>query len=102
MLHFTQEFYRVSETPTIVGLDDTSFNTAIDTALTRSEIRDTLAVQSATSAKSASPGPLVNERKWKEWETRFENYLSTILGANGVPLSYVIRENDNPRPIRAI
>ena len=96
MLHFVHDFHRVSESPTIVGLTDVTFSAAIDTALTRADVRHTLTVQSDTSAKNASPGPLINERKWKEWETKFENYLSTMIGSNGVPLSYIIRENDNP------
>ena len=44
-------------------------------------------------SKEASPGPLVSETKWNEWEPAFENYLSNIMGFNGVPLSYVIRDN---------
>ena len=96
MLHFIQDSSRVSETPTIVGLTSITFNSAIETALARADIRETLIDQTSTSAKAASPGPLINKRKWKEWETKFENYLSTIIGSNGVPLSYVIRENDNP------
>ena len=96
MLHFVQDFYRVSETPSIVGLKKNQFQQALSLSATRSEVRDTLKSQSSTSAKEASPGPLVNERKWKEWETKFDNYLSTLIGSNGVPLSYVIRTNDTP------
>ena len=96
MLYFVQDFYRVSETPTIVGLNNNTFNTVLETALARADVRETLMDQSDTSVKQASPGPLMNERKWKEWETKFENYLSTIIGSNGVPLSYVIGDNDNP------
>ena len=96
MLHFVQDFYRVSLTPSIVGMTKTDFQQALSVASTRSEVRDNLRSQSATSAKEATPGPLVNERKWKEWETKFDNYLSTLIGSNGVPLSYVIRTNDDP------
>ena len=96
MLHFVHDFYRVSETPSIVGMTKTDFQTALAVAATRAEVRDTLKSQSPTSAKEASPGPLINERKWKEWETKFDNYLSTLIGSNGVPLSYVIRTNDAP------
>ena len=28
------------------------------------------------------------------WEAKFVNYLSVLVGVNDVPLSYVIREND--------
>ena len=96
MLHFVHDFYRVSENPTIVGLNNATFSTALETTLSRADVRQALIDQSDTSSKQASPGPLVNKRKWKEWETKFENYLSTIIGSNGVPLSYVIRANDLP------
>ena len=36
-------------------------------------------------------------RQWADWEPAFTNYLSTIPGVYGVPLSYVIHENDNPQ-----
>ena len=51
---------------------------------------------SGVKSKEASPGPLESESKWHEWENKFENYLSTLLGVDKVPLSYVIRENDAP------
>ena len=47
-------------------------------------------------SREASPGNLENERKWAPWEPGLTNYLSCIPGSNGVPLSYVIRENDDP------
>ena len=46
--------------------------------------------------KEASPGNLVSEAKWHEWEPAFENYLSSAFGVDGVPLSYIIRANDDP------
>ena len=50
--------------------------------------------KSDVKAKEASPGPLVSEKKWTDWEPKFANYLSTITGMNGVPLPYIIRDND--------
>ena len=47
-------------------------------------------------AKESTPGPLVSENKWLNWKPKFRNYLSTVLGMNGTPLSYVICENDAP------
>ena len=96
MLHFVQDFYRVSETPTIVGLNDNTFAAALETALTRADVCTALINQSDISAKQASPGPLMNKRSWKEWETKFDNYLSTIIGLNSVPISHVIRLNNDP------
>ena len=91
-----QDFRRVSATPTIVGLNEHTFKSQLSRALDRSVIRKTLADQKSTAASEASPGPLENERKWKQWEEKFTNYLSLHLGSNGVPLSYVICTNDDP------
>jgi hypothetical protein len=43
-------------------------------------------------SKAADPGKFKDEQEWPEWEPTFANYLSTIPGMNGMPLSYVIRE----------
>ena len=37
-----------------------------------------------------------DEKKWPDWEPSFVNYLSMIPSVRGVPLSYVVRENDAP------
>jgi len=96
LAHWVQDFYRVSNTPSIEGLSQVTFSTQLERALDRQRARERLIDQSSISAKAASPGLLENERKWKEWETRFDNYLSTLIGVNGIPLSYVTRENEIP------
>jgi hypothetical protein len=48
--------------------------------------------QSDTVSKAADPGKFKDKRKWPEWEPSIVNYLSTIQGVNGVPLSYVVRD----------
>jgi hypothetical protein len=92
--HWVQDFYRVSDTPTIVGLNETTFKAALRTAESRDKIRITLRKNPIPS--DASPGPLDKESKWKEWEEKFLNYLRLHLGSSGIPLSYVVRENDDP------
>ena len=92
--NWTQDFYRVSEVPTIVSLNETAFKSQLRRAEIRNQIRKTLISNAVTNV--ASPGPLEKESKWKEWEEKFTNYLRLHLGANGIPLSYVIRENDDP------
>ena len=94
VIHWVQDFYRVSDTPTIVDLNETTFKAALRTAESRDKIRATLRKNDIPS--DASPGPLEREAKWKEWEEKFLNYLRLHLGSSGVPLSYVVRENDNP------
>ena len=94
LIHWTQDFYRVSDVPTIVDLDEITFKAALRTAESRSKIRTTL--KENKIPVDASPGLLEREAKWKEWEEQFVNYLRLHLGSSGVPLSYVIRENEAP------
>ena len=94
LVHWSQDFHRVSNTPTIVGLSEVTFKQALRTSESRDKIRSTLKGNDIPS--DASPGPLERESKWKEWEEKFENYLRLHLGSSGIPLSYVIRSNDNP------
>jgi hypothetical protein len=94
ILHWVQDFYRVSATPTIVDLNETTFKAALRTAESRDKIRNTLRKNNIPS--DASPGPLEKESKWKEWEEKFLNYLRLHLGSSGIPLSYVVRDNDDP------
>ena len=46
----------------------------------------------------SSPGPLVKESKWKEWEEKFVNHLCLHSSANGIPLSYAIIRANNDDP----
>ena len=48
-----------------------------------------------TKDKEASMGPLESDNEWKDWYPKFTNDLSTLIGVNKIPLSYVVRENDN-------
>ena len=94
--HWVTDFYRISNVPHVGGLNEAQFWTALQRAIARSEVRTNIKEHSSTAADAASPGPLESERKWKNWEEKFINYLYTQIGAFGVPLSYVIRENDAP------
>ena len=96
LVHWVQDFYRISEEPTIVGLNAKSFREALIDAITRSNVRQTLKDNSETAAKVANPGPLKSEKKWREWEEKFINYLTCIPGVNGIPIVYVIRSNEEP------
>ena len=95
-IYWVHDFYRVSDSPSIIGLSERSFKSQLQRALTRAIIRKNLISQTASTAEAASPGPLIKESQWKEWEEKFCNYAKAHIGAAGVPLSYVIRENDDP------
>ena len=78
------------------NLNQSEFRDQLLHALARAEIRSNIKSGASTAAEAATPGPLESEKEWKQWEERFTNYAQAQLGSNGVPLSYVIRENDAP------
>ena len=96
LINFIQDFRRTSRDPTIDGMERADFEIALETAMNRAMIRKSLIDQSDIKSKEATPGPLVSESKWIEWESKFVNYLSVQIGTAGVPLAYVVRENDDP------
>lgn len=99
LVHWVQDFARIGETPSLNGIEDAaSFRVVLDTASYRADVRKVEKDQSDTVSKAADPGKFKNERKWPEWEPAFVNYLSTLPGVNGVPLSYVVREKEVPDP----
>ena len=96
LTHWVEDFFRISARPTITGLTELQFKQQLERALARATIRENIKDQTSTAAASATPGPLESERKWKVWEDKFVNYTRIHLGANGVPLAYVIRPNEAP------
>jgi hypothetical protein len=49
-----------------------------------------------TNFKAADPGKFKKERNWPEWSKVFTSFRSVIPGVNGLSLSYVIQENQEP------
>ena len=47
----------------------------------------------ASLSKAAYPGKLKRHKDWTTWYRALNNYLLTIIGLVGVPLSYVIMES---------
>jgi hypothetical protein len=42
------------------------------------------------------PDPLKSEKEWFRFWEKFKNYLGRIRGAAKIPLSYVVRDHDEP------
>ena len=63
LIHWIQDFRRVSSIPSIIGLNEYTFKAQLTRALDRSVIRKSLKDQTATTSSEASPGPLENKRK---------------------------------------
>ena len=96
LVHWVQDFRRISQDPTITSMTGNEFLAALDVAAQRAKVRTQHSKDSDVMSKDASPGPLKSERDWVDWEPKFTNYCSVLQGVNGVPLSYVIRPNDEP------
>ena len=96
LLHWAQDFFCISERPSMEGMTVEDFLMQLDRALERTKVRKQYRDDSDKKVKEASPGPLKSEQEWIDWEAKFANYCLGLVGVNGVLLSYVIRENDNP------
>ena len=97
MMHWAQDHQQCSEDPDLDDIANTDeFKEALLVSAQRASLRKTDAEQVDTISKAVDPGKFKDEKKWPDWEPAFMNYLSTIPGVRGVPLSYVVRENDAP------
>jgi hypothetical protein len=76
--------------------DADAFRILTETARQRAAIREHNAEASDGLSKAADPGKLKRAKDWTAWSRGLMNYLSTMQGQDGVPLSYVIRENELP------
>jgi hypothetical protein len=99
LVHWAKDFDRINEIPSLDHLHDRGFfRLELRTADKRARIRRELASGSESRAREASPGKLKNEKSWNTWEQAFLTQLSILIGVNGVPLSYVVREDVTPDP----
>ena len=96
-IHWAQDFRRISREPSLDGIENMrGFKVAIETAKQRAKIRKYNSEESDSLAKASDPGKLKRQKDWLVWSRSLNNYLSTILGHDGVPLSYVIRKYREP------
>jgi hypothetical protein len=100
VVHWVQDFIRVSRQADVDGIgdmvDEATFIAALDVARERAKMRKHKLDESESLSKAADPGKLKKQKDWLAWERGLQNYLSTIPGQSGIPLSYVIREDDAP------
>ena len=98
LMHWVQDQDRCSHPPTAADVvNDDALKEVLNVSIHRAALRKVNDNQVETISKAADPGKFKDERKWADWEPVFTNYLSTIPGVYGIPLSYVIRENDDPQ-----
>ena len=75
------EAFPVAETPSLIQ---------------RMKEHDAYVKKAKTLSDTAKPGSFTEQTKWEDWQPVFANFLRSIPGRNGIPLSYTIRANDNP------
>ena len=91
-INWILDFEWVNRVPTLVGLDQDSFRSALKEAGKRAAIIKKYKNQSDNISKEAVPGALKVEKYWIRWSEDFENQINTLYGSLGVTLTYVIRE----------
>jgi hypothetical protein len=91
-MYWVQDMKRMSINPE--DQDIASADTQL--AIENTDIHKNLFDNMDTSSKAADPGKLGNQVDWYTWSHGFVNYLSTIPGSTGIPLSYVVCESDEP------
>ena len=96
VMHWMQDqdrYYRMASINDVQ--DEDEFRGILDVAIQRTSLRKVEDDQVETISKAANPGKFKDERKWPDCEPASINYLSTIPSLYHVPLSYVVRENDD-------
>ena len=95
VLHWVQDCDRINKAPSIEGYDQLSFNRALEVSLDRAAIRKDSVKDRQSRAEAAMPEKLKDEKNWDTWEAELLNMLNIVLGVNGVPLAYVVREKEH-------
>ena len=92
-----QYFQSIIRYPTLDDIEDKStFKERIDSSRVRVDIQNHNSENSYSLSKASDPGKLNQKMECIACSWSIRDYLSTILGNNGVLLSYVIRENPYP------
>jgi hypothetical protein len=92
VMHWVQDRFRANDVPNHGDFNEIALFEALSLAQIRKSDIDLV----DTNTKAANPGKFKDERKWPEWEKSFINYLSVIPGVSGIPLSYIVRDEEFP------
>ena len=95
IMHWVKDLDCVNKEPYMGALDQLSFERELENSLRRAKIRADTAKDRQSRSQAAMPDKLKDEKTWEPWEAELLNMLSIQEGVNGVPLVYVVRENDH-------
>jgi hypothetical protein len=86
-IHWAQDFRHTSRNVTLGAVLEPEFRTLLKTARQRAVISKHNAEESDGLGKAADPGKLKRQKQWTAWSRGLRNFLSTIAGQDGAPLS---------------
>jgi hypothetical protein len=92
-LQWVKHKYRMNLDPTQERFPVNETNTILQHYKTHKAYVD----KSKTISDTATPSQFTDKTKWSDWLPTLRNFLRAIPGRNGVPLSYIIRD-DNIMP----
>ena len=89
-MHYAQDLGHTDDplVPTNGSLDD------VIKAIEHNRSRQAFISQSSTNVASAIPPKIEKEKEWTTWIVWFAHFLRVIPGLTGIPLAYIIRENN--------
>ena len=96
MVYWVNDCERVGDEPTVIGHNQSSFIELLRTCEDREKILEVQIEHSKSRAKEAMPSALKEGTDFLDWEDQLFSTLTLRYGAKGIPISYVIRENDEP------
>ena len=90
-----QHVYRLGQDPAAL-----QFHPVLHTndMLEKSAIMARFTREKSGSKSVAEPDPFTKDTLWDDWHPTVSNYFRMIPGVDGVPLSYILRTNDQPDP----
>ena len=97
MMHWCQDHQCCSEEPDIADFANAdAFKEALQVSAQRHYSGRMTQIKLTRSAKRKILENSRTRKKWPDWEPAFVNYLSTIPSVKDIPLSYVVRTNEDP------
>jgi hypothetical protein len=92
LMHWIQDCFRCNDDPDHTVFDKDTLAEAQSCAQIHKSDLELVNM----NTKAADPGKFKDERKWPEWSKAFINLLSVIPGVSGIPLAYVVRDEEEP------
>ena len=92
LMHWIQDCFYANNDPDSVTFDEEALAKAQSHALIHKSDLNLV----NTNSKVANASKFKDEHKWLKCSKAFTNYLSVIPGVNGVPLVYVVCEEEDP------